>query len=279
MRKSVLVLLYRRGVDVENQKIKVRVNNFNEKHFKSLGYNVSLNAYIDIFVYELPIGSGLKIPVECFYCGKIFLKAYRRYLETKGCVCCSDCGTLKMIETSTKRYGSPCSLRNELVQNKSKEKNMKNLGVQFPFQNKDILKKCADSYNKGPNKKEKKTSSQQLYIFNLYGGEINLSIFPYFVDIFFRDNNIYFEYDGSGHKLNVIKGKITEDEWSAKELKRSLFLRNKALKEFRIVSNDDILPSDDKLLEIKDRAFYILLNKNYNKYVYNLNTKTESFEE
>jgi hypothetical protein len=50
-------------------------------------------------------------------------------------------------------------------------------------------------------------------------------------------------------------------------------------KELRIISSDDVLPSDDELLSIKDRGFKVLLEDNFNKYVYNLNTKTESFEE
>lgn len=133
-------------MDIENQMVKIRVNNFNEEHFKKLGYIFKRNDFIEIPVKDLPHGSGIKIDVECKYCGKIFKKAYRRYLETKDSLCCNDCKKTKIMEVSLRKYGNVCSLRNEEVQKKSKEKNMKNLGVQYPFQNKDILKKCRETY-------------------------------------------------------------------------------------------------------------------------------------
>jgi hypothetical protein len=265
---------------IENHKIIVRVNNFNEEHFKSLGYNVKINDYIEIFVTELPHGSGLKIDVECVYCKKIFKKAYRRYLETKDKLCCKECGSLKMMEGSLEKYGNVCSLRNEKVQEKSKNKNLKNLGVQFPFQNKNILKKCYTNRKNNPKGNLGiNISKQQEYIHDLYGGELNYVEFPYRLDIFFKLERIYFEYDGSGHKMGIKFGHCTEEEFDQKEVIRCLFLKEKGYKEFRIISDDDILPSDDVLLDIKAKAFDILLNKNYDSYIYNLNTKTESFKE
>jgi len=268
-------------MDVDNNIMKVRVNNFNEEHFKSLGYNVKRNAYIEIFVKELPIGSGLKVDVECNYCHKIFKKAYRRYLETKNNLCCEECRSLKMMDVSLEKYGNICSLRNEDVQRKSKEKNLKNLGVQFPFQNKDILRKCFEAtvLKYGKRIMTKTISKQQIYLHQLFGGEINKVEFPFRLDIFFEQNAVYLEYDGSGHKMGIKFKGFTEEEFAEKEILRSLFLKEKGYKEFRIVSRDDILPSDKILLEIKNRAFDMLLNKNYCRYVYNLNTKTESFEE
>lgn len=59
-------------MDVENQIITIRVNNFNEEHFKKLGYNFNLNDYIKIPAKHLPSGSGTKVDVECSYCKKIF---------------------------------------------------------------------------------------------------------------------------------------------------------------------------------------------------------------
>lgn len=266
-------------MDVENQKIKMRVNNFNEYHFKSLGYNVKKNDYITIFVKELPKGSGLKIDVECAYCGKIFKKAFRRYLETKDKLCCKECRSIKMMEISLVKYGNVCSLRNDKVLKKSKETNLKELGVEYPFQNKDILRKCTESRIANGHVILKGTSKQQLYLSELYCGIFNYSVFPYTLDIYFEKESIYLEYDGSGHFLCVKLDKLTEEEFSAKEEERSRFLKEMGFKEFRIISSDDVLPSDDELLSIKDRGFKVLLEDNFNKYVYNLNTKTESFEE
>ena len=55
-------------MDIDNQPIRIRVNNFNYEHFKSLGYDVPLNTYINITAKELPYGAGTKIKVQCNYC-------------------------------------------------------------------------------------------------------------------------------------------------------------------------------------------------------------------
>jgi hypothetical protein len=266
-------------MDIENQRMTVRVNNFNEEHFKSIGYNVRRNEYIEIFVKELPIGSGLKIDVECNYCGKIFKKAYRRYLETKENLCCVECRDIKMMETSLERYGNICSLRNPEILQKAIDKNLKTIGVEYPFQNVDILKKCADSLCKNGSKKLFCISNPQKYLHALYGGKINKSEFPYKLDIFFSKENIYLEYDGSGHRLGIKYKNMSEDIFEAKEIRRSEFLKDKGYKEFRIISNNDVFPLDEELINIKNVAFDYLLNKGYQKYIYNLNTKIESFEE
>ena len=268
-------------MNVEEQKIVVRVNNFNEEHFKKLGYNVKRNEYIEIFVMELPAGSGLKIDVECNYCGIIFKKAFRRYLETKDNICCDYCRRIKMMETSLERYGNICSLRNEDVLNKSKMTNIKNLGVEYPFQNKEILKKCKDSTIEkyGSAILFKNISKQQKYLHYLYGGILNFIIFPFTLDILFEEEKIYFEYDGSGHDVCIRMKKMTTEQFKDKEIRREEFLKDLGYKEFRIESKSDILPGDNVLLEIKERAFNLLLVKNYQKYIYDLDTKTESFEE
>jgi len=264
-------------MDIENQEIKIRINNFNEKHFKELGYTFKLNDYIIIPAKHLPNGSGMKIKVICSYCGKTFDKSYRRFLETKDKLCCKKCSKKKMMESSLKKYGNVCSLRNEEVGNRARNKNRKNLGVDYPFQNKKILKKCHDisveKYGKGY--RSVKISKQQIEIHSFFGGALNYCVYPYYVDILFEEDKIYFEYDGSGHTLGISKGKYTEEEFKIKEQKRKEFLKNKGYKEFRILSNTDNLPSKKELLKIKDKAFEIL--KEFDTYIYNLDTKTESF--
>jgi hypothetical protein len=266
-------------MDSLNQKIIIRANNFNIEHFRSIGYDPKMNEYMEIFVYELPLGSGTKIDVECNYCGKIFKKAYRRFLETQEDLCCLECRKLKMMKTSLEKYGNVCSLRNDIVGQKSKDKNQKNLGCDYPFQNSEILKKCIDSaIENGTNNKLRKTSQQQLLIHSLFGGTINRSMFPYFLDIFFEEEKIYFEYDGSGHEINIKMKNQTIEWFDEKELRREKFLFGKGLKEFRIISKTDNIPSNDILLQIKDRVFDLLLNQNFIKYIYDLDAKTESFE-
>lgn len=268
-------------MDTLNQRITVRANNFNIAHFNSIGYFPKLNEYIEIFVKELPTGSGLKIDVECNYCGEIVKKSYRRFLETEDDLCCDSCKQEKMMKTSLAKYGNICSLRNEIVLEKSKKTNMKKLGVEFPFQDRDILKKCRDTTIEKYGKLVTfgwKVSKQQAEIHSVFGGIMNYNEFPYLLDIFFEKEKIYFEYDGSGHKLNVKIRGVTEEEFEEKESRRELFLYEKGYKQFRIKSSTDNLPERKELLKIKKRAFKLLLKNNLNKYVYDLDTKIESFE-
>ena len=259
--------------------IKIRINNFNEEHFKKLGYVFNKNDYVIIPINHLPDGSGIKVKVKCKYCGKIFEKSYRRYLETKNKICCNACKEIKMMETSLEKYGNICSLRNPKVLEKAKATNRKNLGVEYPFQNKEILKKCYDTSIKiyGEEYRHTITSKQQIQIHKIFGGQLNFEEYPYRLDIFFEKRKIYFEYVGSGHKLSIKLGTQTKQKFEEKEITRKIYLKNKGYKEFRIVSQTDSLPSNKELLKIKNRAFKIL--KTYNSYIYNTDTKTESFSE
>ena len=254
-------------MDVENQVVTLHVINFTEKHFRSLGYDVHNGDVITIPVKHLPKGSGIKINVQCKYCGKIFKKAWRRYLETKDKCCCEQCKELKMMEISLEKYGNVCSLRNPIVQEKSKNKNMKNLGVQYPFQNKDILKKCHQTLYKNGNNITP-TSKQQLYINKLYHGILNYPIDMYFADILL--DNLIIEYDGGGHNLEVKINTITENEFQSKEFKRESIFINNGYKLLRIICENDKLPEDNILLKIKEIAEYILNNNNNN--IYNVMT-------
>jgi hypothetical protein len=122
IRKSVLVFyLRKKDMEIENQKIRIKINNFNKKHLQSIGYHIETLKYIEIYVKELSRGSGLKINVVCNFCGKVFKKSYRRYLETRENLCCNECKEIKMMETSLKKYGNICSLRNEKILAKSKK--------------------------------------------------------------------------------------------------------------------------------------------------------------
>lgn len=262
----------------DKNKIKVRINNFNEKHFRSIGYNEKLNDYIVISENELPSGSGLKVERECFYCKNMFKVAYRRSTPKDGKLCCSKCKQIKSEESTMRKYGVKCSLRNPNVLRKSILKNQENYGVDYPFQSKFILEKCAKTsqsrYPKGYRRNS--ISKQQRWIHKIYGGTINHSVFPYFLDIFFPDDCIYFEYDGSGHKLSIKLGIRTEIGFAEKERERRLFLQNMGYKEFRIISEKDNLPNQAELLEIKDKAFRYLKN-GFLSYIYDVDTKTESF--
>lgn len=115
------------------------------------------------------------------------------------------------------------------------------------------------------------TSSQQVYFNEIYGGEINKLVKGYFVDIMLTDT-IYFEYDGSGHNLNVQLGRQTQEEFDKRERFRESILEKYGYKEFKVISSTDRLPDEDFLLDLKNEAINCL-NNGYNYFIYNIETK------
>lgn len=147
--KEVKVML------VENQKIMVRWNAANRKHYESLGYTFShKNDTFYVSVEELPKGSHTKIAVKCDYCGLIIYKDYRDYLKQKkageGEDCCYSCCVHKRIKTDEKRYGGKSPTCDAAVHQKQMNTLMDRYGVSYPCQNEEIKRKqqntCLERY-------------------------------------------------------------------------------------------------------------------------------------
>ena len=116
------------------------------------------------------------------------------------------------------------------------------------------------------------TSSEQIYLWKLYGGEINAPMFGYLADILFEDEHIYIEYSGSGHNIRITYNKMTQEEFDEhEELRRKVFLDN-GYKEFEIISKTDKLPNDNYLYKIKNEAFTKLKESNCVYYGINIDT-------
>ena len=99
-------------------------------------------------------------------------------------------------------------------------------------------------------------SKPQIHLAHLFGGEINFQFGNYYLDIFFPEDFIYCEYDGSGHDLAVQQGKISREMFQAHERIRREFLEAHGLREFRIKNpHDKPLPSDNRLLSAKKYVF------------------------
>ena len=110
-----------------------------------------------------------------------------------------------------------------------------------------------DTYNEVP------VSKNQLKLWFLFGGELNYKFDYYWLDIYFEEEGIYCEYDGSGHDLSVQNGKMSREEFLHKEDKRREYLKSCGLKEFRILNpHEKKLPKDAYLLKIKQFVFNYL---------------------
>lgn len=180
----------------------------------------------------------------------------------------------KQIETNMEKYNVPFSLMNDDIRIKMKETSRLHYGTDYPMQSpvfieklkKDYLEKYGvDWHTKIPDEIKKryetlfknqsqKTSSQQLYIHHLLGGQLNYPFESFFIDIFYPETNIAVEVDFGGHNLPVKTGKLTQEEFNKREMIRERIIRSGGIKIIRLISPHDKLPSDEKLLEIYEFA-------------------------
>lgn len=159
----------------------------------------------------------------------------------------SDAISLKCKTTLLARYGVSNPSLSKEIQEKRRNTFLNRYGVISPMKNREIAAKSLQNRIKNNGIC---SSKQQLYINNLYNGILNYQIKYYAADIFLPGDNIVFEYDGGGHDLCVKMNNITKEEFDKKELIRFNIIKRAGYKQIHLVSNNDKLPSDEKLLEI-----------------------------
>lgn len=193
----------------------------------------------------------------------------------------------KRISTNKERYGGNNPFHSTEVKDKAKDTLLKNHGVDnffkhesfYDIRNKTMIDKYGYAFPMlDPSRKDDivekivKTlsdnnnapcSTQQKYINDIIGGEINYPISKLLLDIAFTEEKIYVEYQGSGHNLNVKLSKINQDNFDKKEKERYYYMKNKNWKMIEIISQKDNLPKKDKLLEMMILAREILKNTSY----------------
>jgi len=133
-------------------KINVKISNNQIKYFKEKGYAVKGgNEILSIKVSDMPIGSGAKIKVKCDICGnESEVTINRYYINTKKLTtyyaCSRKCAEQKTKNTNLDKYGVENVSNYQIVKDKKVETCLKNFGVEYPQQSKEIL-------NKGKNTK------------------------------------------------------------------------------------------------------------------------------
>ena len=172
-----------------------------------------------------------------------------------------SCGNDKARITLAKfKNGGRCR---KCLRERVKNTNLKNNGVEYPAQNKEILAKQRQTMYKNGTAP---CSRQQIYINQLIGGELNYPLRNLSLDIAFPEEMIYLEYDGGGHENNIIFGTMTKDDFVKRERNRTYGLLRSGWKEIRIISKIDNLPSDQTILEILSYARTYLKNHHYIKF-------------
>ena len=233
---------------------------------------------IMVKVTDLPPYSGAEIEILCDMCeaNKITLpySRYTRVVRETGSYVCTDCSLEKRVQTCQKKYGVSFPAQLEEVKEKIKQTSLEKYGTEHYSQTKECHEKmkqtCLELYgvehaSQSPKIRAKtnetlckngtqKTSKQQLYLHSLYGGELNYPVSYYATDICFLKEKTVIEYDGGGHNLRVILGKLTQEEFKQKEIIRSKTIKSQGYKTVRIISTKDLLPSDTTLLQMLSMA-------------------------
>lgn len=180
----------------------------------------------------------------------------------------------KIVDTDMKRYGVRHHLSSKDVIDKRIKTSMEKYGVPYSIMSPEIIEKSRKTLYKNGNCP---TSKQQIHIHEVYGGKLNFPIGRTNVDIFFENEKIYCEYDGGGHRYMVFSKRMTDEEFTKREIRREKYLESIGLKEFRIISKNDIVPSDDILTEMKNFAFHKLLDEGYNWIKFDIDNGTVSY--
>jgi len=157
----------------------------------------------------------------------------------------------KSKQTSLERYGVECPLQSKEIRNKIINTNLIKYGCENPMQNEDIKLKQINTLYKNSSAQ---CSTQQRYIHQLIGGELNYPFYNILLDIAFPENKIYIEYDGSGHDLCVKLGTESQSDFDNRQIKRNYLLYRNKWKGIRIISKKDLLPNDNNIIEIIEIA-------------------------
>lgn len=145
-----------------------------------------------------------------------------------------------------KKYGVENPAQSIIVKQKYKKTCLDKYGVDS-FYKSDVFKRKAHQtmYENGT----APASKQQRYINKLLDGELNYPFKGSYIDIVLINEKICIEYDGSGHDLGVKFG-FPKETFINKEKTRQNKIINGGWKLIKIISTKDLLPSDEKIIEL-----------------------------
>lgn len=218
-------------------------NFFNEEDYR-YDYNV-VETCSEIYNKQL---------IECDYCGKLFYLDRRKRQQR-----ISEFTRRRAQFNHRDLYKDNCKSCRYI---KAKETMLMRHGVTSMLQKEDVMRKTKKTLSITGNTN---TSRQQEYIAGLLGIKSNQAVGLYVVDMIYK-NNIIIEYDGGGHNLSVLMGYMNQQEFDKRERIREDYLISKGYKVIRLDSPSDLLPKDDKILELINKATKVLEHKDVNIY-------------
>lgn len=284
-----------------DEKVKIVITNRNILRYKKLGYNVVIGDILCIPINDVKKSeNSAYVFIKCDRCGKelyVTLGTYNSFHNEHFCKSCRikntnmreyGCENVfqykpyqeKQKQTCIEKYGCENVFQNEDIKKKIKYAMIEKYGVDHPMRVKEIAEKVHNHVNETMSKNGTQScSSQQRHIWELYGGKLNYLYERVWLDIFFEDLKIYVEYNGSGHDIDVKYHKLSQEEFNLKEIRRYKMLENRGLKEIQIISMNDILPTDEVLLELKNLAFCILNLEMSNYIVFDIDNKVIKYKD
>lgn len=180
----------------------------------------------------------------------------------------------KASKTILSKYGTLNVTGLPQIQEKIKRTNLERYGAEYGLQNPEIrLKGYTTMDNNGVN--AVRASSQQVYINNLFEGQLNYLYGYYHIDSYVSKYNIGIEYSGGGHNLSVKIGKETAEHFEKKEKCRRKYFYNHKLPILEFISTIDKLPSDEILLNyltsfvemVSNGILYVCIDLDSNKII------------
>lgn len=175
--------------------------------------------------------------------------------------------TKKIEQTLQAKYGVDHISRLPEINNRRKSTLMEKYGEDNPMKIPEFRAKQMETmYLNG----SQKCSTQQKYLFDLYGGEINYPLSKFFLDIYIPNDNIDIEFNGGGHNLCVKIGSIENDEFLKNERIRSIIIRRNGIRQLTIVSPEDLLPSDKILLQMYSESLSYFNTTNHTWRTYDI---------
>lgn len=235
------LLLY--GVEYPNQRKEVREKTEKTNMDRYGGVSPSQNKNVrqkqkDTMLQKYGVEHGLQCP-------EILNKVQATNIERYGGVSPSQNKEVidKQMSTMKLKYGGQ-GRGSKIISEKIDKTNLSKYGRTTMVTEPSVREKANRNLKKN---KKAKSSKQQEYIHSVIGGIFNYPINYYLLDIAFKDDMIYVEYDGSGHDLPVRMGRMTEEEFIIKEHERFLHMKNLGWREIRIISLKDMLPNKEEL--------------------------------
>ena len=152
----------------------------------------------------------------------------------------------KFKQTNMEKYGAEFTLQSEEIKQKIKQTNLDKYGYENSMQSPEISEKWFSKYGS----EFVNSSKQQRYLCDLYNGILNYPFKCFALDVCIPNDKLDVEFDGSGHKMSISLGSISEEDFEMKELYRNVAIKKEGYKQMRIISTKDLLPSDDILLQM-----------------------------